>query len=142
MTRSIARFACCLALLVLPAVASAQQCLHGPDEAVEQKARKREALSAARQVNTLQANHPDARQGKFLNQTDMAVYYADMTKQKGAARQPLIFDPASEVIPGWQLTLDKTEKGYWFMIKDKTDPCGFAYVSNQAGVIFTAEPIR
>jgi hypothetical protein len=47
-----------------------------------------------------------------------------------------------EVIPGWQLTLDKTERGYWFMIKDKTDPCGFAYVSNQQGTIFTAEPIR
>ena len=142
MTRSTARIACGFALLVLPAVASAQQCLHGPDETAEQKARKREALSATRQVNTLQANHPDARQGKFLNQAEMAVYYADLTKQKGTAGQPLIFDPASEVIPGWQLTLDNTDKGYWFMIKDKTDPCGFAYVSNQAGVIFTAEPIR
>jgi hypothetical protein len=141
MTRSITRFACFVAWLVLPAVASAQQCLHGADETAEQKARKREALSATRQVNTLQANHPDARQAKFLNQTEMAVYYADLTK-KTPAKQALIFDPASEVIPGWQLTLDKTEKGYWFMIKDKTDPCGFAYVSNQAGVIFTAEPIR
>jgi hypothetical protein len=32
MTRSTARFACSLALLVLPAVASAQPCLHGSDE--------------------------------------------------------------------------------------------------------------
>jgi hypothetical protein len=46
------------------------------------------------------------------------------------------------VIPGWQLTLDRTEGGYWFMIKGKTDPCGLAFVSNQQGVIFTAEPIR
>ena len=37
---------------------------------------------------------------------------------------------------------DVTERGYWFMIKDKIDPCGFAYVSNQVGVIFNAEPIR
>jgi hypothetical protein len=32
--------------------------------------------------------------------------------------------------------------GYWFMVKDKTDPCGFAFLSNTAGVIYTAEPIR
>jgi hypothetical protein len=124
-----------------PASVLAQQCLHGPDETAEQKARKREALQATRQINTLQANSPSARQGKFMDQPEMAMYYADLTRQKPAT-QPLIFDPASEVIPGWQLTLDKTEKGYWFMIKDKTDPCGFAYVSNQAGTIFTAEPIR
>ena len=108
MTRSTVRFACCLALLLLPAVAFAQQCLHGSDETVEQKARKREALGAARQVNTLQANHPDARQGKFLNQTEMAVYYADMTKQKGASRQSLIFDPASGV---WSLAFGSLELG-------------------------------
>ena len=141
MVRLTIRFIWFLTVLFLPGTALAQQCLHGADSSDEQKARKREALSAMRQINTLQANHPDARQGKFLNQTEMAVYYADLTK-KTPARQPLIFDPASEVIPGWQLTLDKTDKGYWFMVKDKTDPCGFAYVSNQQGVIFTAEPIR
>ena len=142
MIRSIISIAGCVAFLALSVPTFAQQCLHGVDESAEQKARKREALSAARQVNTLQANRPDARNGKFLNQTEMAVYYADLTKQRGALNPALIFDPASEVLPGWQLTLDKTEKGYWFMIKDKTDPCGFAYVSNHEGVILTAEPIR
>ena len=44
--------------------------------------------------------------------------------------------------PQWKLTLDVTESGYWFMIKDTADPCGFAFISNQAGVIFSAEPIR
>jgi len=28
------------------------------------------------------------------------------------------------------------------MVKDKMDPCGFAYISNTMGVIYTAEPIR
>jgi hypothetical protein len=130
-----------MVVLLMPATAFAQQCLHGAASTDEQKARKREALGGARQINTLQANRPEAREGKFLNQTEMAVYYADPTT-KTPARQPLIFDPASEVLPGWQLTLDKTDKGYWFMIKDTTDPCGFAYLSNQEGVIFTAEPIR
>ena len=142
MIRSIISVVGCVGFLAMSVPTFAQQCLHGPDESAEQKARKREALSAARQVNTLQANRPDARNSKFLNQTEMAVYYADLTKQRGALNPALIFDPASEVLPGWQLTLDKTEKGYWFMIKDKTDPCGFAYVSNHEGVILTAEPIR
>lgn len=34
------------------------------------------------------------------------------------------------------------QDGYWFMIADLADPCGFAYISNQAGVIFSSEPIR
>ena len=141
MTRRMIRCAFVFACALVPAHAAAQQCLHGANSTDEQKARRREALGATRQVNNLQGNRPGAQQGKFLNQTEMAEHYADLTK-KTPAKQPLIFDPASEVIPGWQLTLDKTETGYWFMIKDKTDPCGFAYVSNQQGVIFTAEPIR
>jgi hypothetical protein len=35
-----------------------------------------------------------------------------------------------------------TADGYWFMVKDQTDACGFAYISNQNGLIYTAEPIR
>jgi hypothetical protein len=51
-------------------------------------------------------------------------------------------NPAEDIVPGWALTLDVTEKGYWFMVKDAQDPCGFAFISNQTGLIFTAEPIR
>lgn len=40
------------------------------------------------------------------------------------------------------MKLDVSDDSYWFMIKDKTDPCGFAYISNKAGVIYAAEPIR
>jgi hypothetical protein len=28
------------------------------------------------------------------------------------------------------------------MVKDKTDPCGFASISNQDGLTFNSEPIR
>jgi hypothetical protein len=51
-------------------------------------------------------------------------------------------NPGTDVLPNWQLTVGVTTQGYWFMIKDKLDPCGFAFVSNQAGVILQAEPIR
>jgi len=51
-------------------------------------------------------------------------------------------NPGTDVLPNWQLTVDVTTQGYWFMIKDRMDPCGFAFVSNQAGFILQAEPIR
>ena len=50
--------------------------------------------------------------------------------------------PGTDILPNWQLTLDVTPQGYWFMIKDKSDPCGFAYISNQQGVIYNAEVKR
>jgi hypothetical protein len=51
-------------------------------------------------------------------------------------------NPGTDILPNLQLTVDLTARGYGFTIKDKTDPCGFAFVSNQAGVILQAEPIR
>jgi hypothetical protein len=45
-------------------------------------------------------------------------------------------------MPGWTRTLDVTAEGYWFMIRDKSDACGFTLVSNQPGLIFEAQPLR
>jgi len=128
-------------MLFVPHVAAAQQCVHGTDESADQKARRREAVGATRQVNNLQANRPDARKGIYLDQVEIASWYAEQTKKTGAAT-PYNLEPGAEIIPGWQLTLNKTENGYWFMIKDKTDPCGFTLISNQAGLIYNAEPMR
>ena len=50
--------------------------------------------------------------------------------------------PGGEILPGWKLTLDVSEHGYWFMIKDTTDACGFTYISNHDGLIYTAEHLR
>lgn len=131
-----------VALTVLaPISAVAQECLHGPRSTDEQQARKKAALLAARQVNTLQANGSIARKGKYLTQLEMSELYAEGLKNRPAAT-PLVFDRSADIVPGWQLTFDLTQHGYWFMLKDKTDPCGFAYISNENGLIYTAEPIR
>jgi hypothetical protein len=127
--------------LFVPRVVIAQQCLHGADESADQKARRREAVGATRQVNNLQANRPEARRGLYLDQAEIASWYTEQAKKTGAAT-PYNFEPEAEVLPGWQLTLNKTDSGYWFMIKDKTDPCGFTVISNQAGLIYFAEPMR
>lgn len=129
------------AVILTPSLAAGQDCLHGPDEAVEQKTRKRAALNAARGIHNLQMHRPAAGERKVLDVAEMAARYAEdpaITRSP----DPLNFDPAGDLIPGWQLTFDKTETGYWFMIKDKTDPCGFAYVSNEKALIYNAQPIR
>ena len=117
--------------------AFAQQCLHGTDETPEQKTRRQQALGAARAVNTMQFAEKRARGGAvFLDHKGLA----EAAAQKPNARYD--FKPGAEILPGWQLTVDKTDAGYWFMIKDTTDTCGFAFVSNQGAVIYSAAPIR
>lgn len=119
-----------------PAAAGAPQCLHGANETPEQKARRAEAVRVARVVNSTQASH-GAKKRTYLTHAEFASAYGDRAKGDGINLQP-----GEEVLPGWELQLDVTPTSYWFMVKDKTDPCGFAYISNRAGLIFSAEPIR
>jgi hypothetical protein len=118
-------------------------CLHGPDAAAEQQARRRDALRATRTVNNMQANQAGAAQGRYLKHTELPN--SAFARGRGGQAEffkKLDLTPGQDLLPGWGLTLDVTENGYWFMIKDKTDPCGFAFISNQSGLIYTAEPLR
>lgn len=120
-----------------------QQCLHGPNETPEQQVRRREALTATRTVNNLQANQPGSATNTYLRQVELPTSrFAQGPNGQTDFFKKLNFTPGQELMPGWELKLDVTEDGYWFMIKDKSDPCGFAYISNKAGLIYTAEPIR
>jgi hypothetical protein len=133
-----------LSLAFATGTAYAQECLHGASEHAEQAARRREALTAARNINNIQANQPGAVNGQYLRQDELAgsPYALTMRASTNETVKRISLDPGTEILPNWQLILDVTQKGYWFMIKDKADPCGFAFISNQAGVIFHAEPIR
>jgi hypothetical protein len=121
-----------------------RECLHGPTESAEQAARRREALTAVRNINNLEANQPGAANRSYLSADQLASspYAARMRDSPDVTVKRLSLNPGTDILPNWQLTLDVTTQGYWFMLKDKTDPCGFAFVSNQAGLIFRAEPIR
>jgi len=122
----------------------AQQCLHGPGETPDQATRRREALTATRTINNIQFNRPEAARGVFLSHADLAAspFAAKMPESTSDTVRRMSLKPGDEVLPQWKLTLDVTQNGYWFMIKDTSDPCGFAYISNHNGVIFSAEPIR
>lgn len=129
--------------LALAAPAYAQKtCLHDANETPEQAQRRTQALGAARMVNTMQANQPGAPTRVYFthDQLETAPYLA-AARTRGTL-QPMNFTPGAEILPGWKLTLDTTREGYWFMIKDTTDPCGFTWISNQDGLIYKAEHLR
>jgi TonB family protein len=118
--------------------AAALQCRHDANESASEEARRRNALAGARLINTLEATQPGARSNQYL---DVAAL-AQLAAGRPPASIPLSFNPGTELLPGFDLRLAVTDAGYWFMIRDKTDPCGFAYISNQQGVIYRSEPIR
>jgi hypothetical protein len=120
--------------------AFAQECLHGSGEQPAQAGRRQQAVRAARLVNTIQANQPGRSEQKYLRHDDLATAPIVSSWPESVASFNLA--PGQEVAPGWELTLNVTDNGYWFMVKDKMDPCGFALVSNATGVIYRAEPIR
>lgn len=125
------------ALSAIPAPARAPQadaaCLHAAGrEAPAQRDRSIAALTATRAINTAQAAHA-AKNKAYVTRQELAGYLDGVRYN--------LADEA-DIAPGFKLTFDTTTKGYWFEIVDKTDPCGFRFISNQNGVIFTAQPIR
>lgn len=139
-----------IAVLILNANAAspqqpqAQPCVADSAPTAEQTARRRQGVQLARTVHNAQVNQPGARERKYLAQTELATS-PFAARQTGAAAEffkSLNFTPGAELLPGWAFTLDVTADGYWFSLKDKTDPCGFTFVSNHEGIIFQARPIR
>ena len=128
-------------LTVAIGTAHAQQCLHGPKESPEQAGRRTDALNAARAINNIQANQ---KTGSYFRHEDLvtAPWAVKMRQSANGLDKRISLLPGTDILPGWTLMLDVGFSSYWFMIKDKTDPCGFAYVSNQTGIIFHAEPAR
>jgi hypothetical protein len=110
------------------------QCLHSPgQETPEQRDRRIAALSAMRAINTAQANFAQKNARTYASREELAGW-VDATRFNLAEK--------AEIVPGFTLTLDVMPKAYWFSVTDITDPCGFRFISNQRGLIFTAQPIR
>ena len=130
-----------IAALVVSTPAVAQTCLHTSGaETADQQARRRAALAATRTINNVQFNRPEARQNVFLRHEDLAS--APFAAKLPSAAAPIVLTPGQDIVPGWRLKLDVVSGGYWFSITDTTDPCGFTFISNNSGLIYTAEPLR
>jgi hypothetical protein len=102
---------------------AAQQpsCLHGPSESDAQRARKRAALSVARQINTFE--------NAAFQSTGM---YRPLQQLSGLNNTPEAFEIHAAIEPS----------AYAFVVKDTIDPCGFAYFSDESGLIYTGESLR
>jgi hypothetical protein len=116
-------------LIVVPVIsfrfASAQTsvpgCLHGSGETAGQQVRKRQALAKARQINS----------AEVVAKTQTGTY------------QPL--EQLSRITvdaQGIVAHLAVDANGYAFSIKDSLDPCGFAFFSDQSGIIYQGEALR
>ena len=101
---------------------AAPKCLHGDNELPEQRTRRMAALALVRDVNTMQAmTYP---------------------KSKGLY-QPLANLTLNRPVPeGFRLQLTADGASYSFSVKDTTDPCMFAYFSDQTGLILQGRVIQ
>ena len=106
-------------------------CLHEPGtETADQVDREKHALGLARTINSAESAY-SAKFGSYGKLEDLVG--GDFVKPAPAS---------GEYVAGFKLRLDVMDHAYWFSVTDTTDPCGFRFISNQNGVIFTAEPIR
>jgi hypothetical protein len=145
-----------LALLAMSGTGFAQNCLHEGSESAEQQSRRRLAIAAARAINTLQHRSRSLEKGgvkltaspTFQTLMQLSTLPSNQIPQVGTPPMQLSFAPNTDLIPGWRLKLELTTgsesrgQGYWFVISDTTDPCGFSIFSNNDGVIFNATPLR
>ena len=125
------------ALTLAPASARGPQadsaCLHAAgQETPAQRDRSVAALGATRAINTAQSEY-SRKNKRYATREDLAGYL-DTVRYN--------LTEGNDIVPGFRLTLDRTETGYWFEVADRTDPCGFRYISNQNGLIVVAQPIR
>ena len=117
-----------------PATPSATKaCLHqAGSESPEQQLRKRQALGLARTINSAEAAfRVKAGTGRYGDLNQLVSH--DFLKPA---------PDGGQYVPGFAVRLDLTEQGYWFAVVDTTDACGFRFISNQDGLILTAQPIQ
>ena len=135
-----------LTILILATFVTAGQsgsqptgCLHtAGQEKPADRDRSVAALAATRAINTAQAAF--AAKQTQSGATRKYASRAELQSHVDATRYNL--SSGVEITPGFMLTLDAFDSGYWFEIVDVKDTCGFRFVSNQSGLILTAQPIR
>ncbi len=95
-------------------------CLHGTGEIPEQAARRKQALSFAREIHNEQ----------------LKAFQSTKTYLPGEKL-------ASRAVPdGFEMKLITDGKAYAFSIVDKSDPCKFGYFSNDDALIYRGEATR
>jgi hypothetical protein len=94
-------------------------CLHGRDETAEQAKRREDALRAVRYINTAE----------------------NMGLERAKRYVPLSQVPGVPAAPGFKLSLVADNKSYMLAARDTRDTCGFAYFTDETGLVYEAQPI-
>jgi len=102
--------------------AAQPQCLHGPNEDAAQKTRRTSALRVVRAINTAEANEAWPKTNSFAPLANLSV---DLN-----------------AAAGFESDFTTDGKTYALILRDRTDACGFAFATNQNGVIFQGYPIN
>jgi hypothetical protein len=111
--------------------AQSTACLHEPGtETADQADRAKHAVGLARMINSAEAVY-HSKFGSYGKLEELVT--GDFVKPAPAS---------GEYVAGFKLRLDVMDRAYWFSVTDTTDPCGFRYISNQDGLIFTAKPLQ
>ena len=95
-------------------------CLHGNDETAPQAKRRQGALHAVHYVNTAE----------------------NMGLEKAKRYVPLSQVPGVPAAAGFKLSLVADNKTYMLAARDTRDACGFAYFSDETGLVYEAQPIK
>ena len=122
----VAAAAAALAFSLVAINAQQPACLHGQDESAAQQARRRGALALTRQINSYEVV------AKQRTQT-----YQPPASLPNLGLPNLVATPA-----GFDVHFATDGATYSFSVKDTLDPCLFAYFSDEAGVIYTGQPLR
>ena len=113
-------FAIGLAGLVGLGLTAASQAPCGGTPTDQQLARRKTAITAARQINTAEAQ-AYARAQKYL---------------------PLTLLNTVIVAEGWDVQVSTDGATYAFLMRDTSDQCQVAIFSDQKGLIYTGSPLR
>ncbi len=138
-----------IVLLLTPAVAKGEPCLHGRGKSPQEKVRRGLALQAMRFVNTAQMRYRTTRRvstdrgERSFGTMPEILALADVTAlMTGPLGQGLSFEPWTSIVEGFELRLTTDGTTYALSLTDENDPCRFTLFSDERGVIFQGQPMR
>jgi hypothetical protein len=102
-------------------VVAQPQCLHSSPEDAAQRARRAAALRLVRAINTAEVNGAQRSTGSYQ---PLAQLKLDLT-----------------TAPGFEPHFTTDGETHSLILVDTTDPCRFAFSTNQNGIIFQGYPI-
>jgi hypothetical protein len=131
------------AVLFGPSVSRAQECAHGPLATPEARARRDDALAAARLIDAAQATRPLMAGYAPWQRLGSSEYVASLRGEGGSTGELArrMNWGAEEVLPGWRIHMIATPRAYAFSLRDLRDPCGFAFWSDESGKVMGGYPV-